>query len=71
METDRELLSAAGAPRRLGAVRPALTDEAVPMLRFLVGTGRAVLALARFLLEVAGDDGPDPIALEPRILTAF
>jgi hypothetical protein len=68
METDRELLRAEAAGSPLSLTREAPADEAVPMLRFLVSSCRAVIALVRFLVEVARSDAADPIALTPRIL---
>ena len=68
MDTDRERAWAAAAPSPLSPLREARPDDAVPMLRFLVGCCRAVLALVRFVVEVASEDAPDPIDLTPRIL---
>ena len=53
---------------RCPPTRETRADDPVPMLRFLVGSGRAVAAVVRFLIEVARADGPDPIDLTPRIL---
>ena len=71
METDREFLRAAAATSRLSPARAVRADDAVPMLRFLVGSCRAAVALVRFLVEVARADAPDPIHLTPRILRSI
>jgi len=64
MNTDRELLAESAPAARTAPV----VDDAVPLLAFLAGTGRAVAALVRFCLEVSRDGSADPIDLTPRIL---
>ncbi|HEY8319314.1 MAG TPA: hypothetical protein VIG76_10820 [Amnibacterium sp.] len=71
METDPELLRAAAATSRLSPAREVRVDDAVPMLRFLVGSCRATVALVRFLVEVARADASDPIRITPRILRSI